>query len=183
MFYVLETVIQYCELAWMRFNHITSSWCNIDEKIFVGWYCFVLNCRGKSNKMHQRENYQDLLNWAGGVFKSFSYNNQLNLRFFPKIWNFIPSLELSPKELNNFFKLMTDDVALYWKINSFSFSRVLFRIFNISHDFSDLLYCNELLFLLRVFTCHSCQPPQSQKFWHKLKNSFFVCHSVSSQNP
>ena len=37
-------------------------------------YYFVPNCRGGSNKMHQGENYQDLLKW-GVVFRSFSYNN------------------------------------------------------------------------------------------------------------
>ena len=37
-----------------------------------------------SNKIHQEENYQDILKWRGGVFRSFSYNNYMNLGFFSK---------------------------------------------------------------------------------------------------
>ena len=54
-----------------------------------------------SNKMHQKENYQnyqDFLEWGGEggegggfVFRSFSYNNYMNLRvLFPKICNLTP---------------------------------------------------------------------------------------------
>ena len=70
----------------------------------------------------------------------------------------------------------------FCKTNTFSFSKVFFRIFDISCDLSDLRYCNELHILLRVFACQSYQPPldtlytQSQTFWHKLKNHFVVCY-------
>ena len=39
-------------------------------------YFFVANCWGGdgSNKMHRRQNYQDILKW-GVAFRSFSYNN------------------------------------------------------------------------------------------------------------
>ena len=36
-------------------------------------------------------------------------------------------------------------VCHFIEINSFSFSRVLFRIFHISYDFSDWRYCNSVL--------------------------------------
>ena len=32
------------------------------------------------NKMHQGGNYQDFLKWGEVVFRSFSYNNYINLR-------------------------------------------------------------------------------------------------------
>ena len=39
-------------------------------------YSFVLNCRGhgRSNEIHQWENYQDFLKW-GAIFRSLSYKN------------------------------------------------------------------------------------------------------------
>ena len=42
--------------------------------------------------MHQGGNYQDFLKWGrgGGVFRSFSYNNLMNLVFFPKNLQFDP---------------------------------------------------------------------------------------------
>ena len=64
----------------IRRRKVTKSWCE-------SWHyvtrpsndvnIFVPNCKGggESNKMHQGENYQDLLKWGGGcVFWAFSYN-------------------------------------------------------------------------------------------------------------
>lgn len=55
------------------------------------WYSFVTNYWGKgSNKLHQGENYQDLLKWVGG-----SFGHSLIIKriwgFFPKICNWTPS--------------------------------------------------------------------------------------------
>ena len=45
---------------------------------------FTLSClivEGRSNEMHQGGNYQCFLKW-GDTFRSFSYNNQMNLSGF-----------------------------------------------------------------------------------------------------
>ena len=65
------------------------------------------------------------------------------------LWQPPPPLSLSPIRYNRvkyflLFKLLLM-VCHFIEINSFSFSRVLFRIFHISYDFSDLRYCNSVL--------------------------------------
>ena len=58
----------------------------------VTFLCLIV---GGSNKMHQGENYQNVLKWGRGVFMSFSYNNQMNLKVFFTKFAIRPPLPLT----------------------------------------------------------------------------------------
>ena len=86
----LYTTLQNCKHPLEIEQHITTKLVNIytgrevSENVNVTepvtFLCLIV---GESNKMHQGENYQNFLKWWGGVvFRSFSYNNQMNLKGF-----------------------------------------------------------------------------------------------------
>ena len=79
--------------------------------------------------MHQRENYQDLLEWGRGIaFKSFSYLNELGF-FFPKNVLFEPS---PPHPSTIMRKRVTIDTKMpgcKFKVHRFTFSFSRFKEF------------------------------------------------------
>ena len=66
---ILKTVSEKLDKSYQKLPHKNISSHPIT---IVSRYHFVPNCRGESNKMHQRENYQDFLKWWGGLFLSHS---------------------------------------------------------------------------------------------------------------
>ena len=115
---------------------------------FRNWYLCTLLCLivGGSNKMHPGGNYQDFLKWGRDVcFRSFSYNNWINLRvFFPKKYSLSPS-KIKHKRVYNLV-LFIYFVLLF--INWFVHTCAIMYIFL---HFVVLIICNTRLLFAHLF--------------------------------